>query len=50
MWFAEFGCSHLKSGEAGYMFPFVLRCVIILPGRGRKEYAHEHIHTSEEFP
>ena len=29
-WFAEFGCSHLKSGEAGYMFPFVVRCAISL--------------------
>lgn len=30
-WLAEFGCSHLKSGEAGYMFPLVVRCAIILP-------------------
>ena len=29
-WFAEFGCSHLGPGE-GYMFPFALRCAIILP-------------------
>jgi hypothetical protein len=28
---AEFGCSYLKSGTAGYMFPFVVRCAIILP-------------------
>jgi len=29
--FTEFGCSYLKSGEAGYMFPFALPCAIILP-------------------
>ncbi len=30
-WFAEFGCSHLKSREAGYMFHFVVRGAITLP-------------------
>jgi hypothetical protein len=29
-WLAEFGCSYLKSGAARYMFPFVVRCAIIL--------------------
>jgi len=27
----KIGCPGLKSGEAGYMFLFVLRCAIILP-------------------
>jgi hypothetical protein len=30
-WLAEFGCSYLKSGAAGYMFPFLALCAIILP-------------------
>ena len=30
-WFAEFGGSHLRSGGAEYIFPFVVRRAIILP-------------------
>src|SRR6266446_5736694 len=30
-WFAEFGGSHLRSGEAEHIFPFVVRRAIILP-------------------
>ena len=26
----EFGCSHVRSEEAGHMFPFVVGCWIIL--------------------
>jgi hypothetical protein len=28
---SRFSCSHLRSGEAGYIFPFVLRRAMILP-------------------
>ena len=34
--FAEFGYSHLRSGDVGYMFPFLLRCAIIFPAHRAK--------------